>query len=294
MDIRALKQEVAKQLVEGYRFASQLQILLSKNPDHGPNDLNRIVSGSGPVDELMAKILGSFDKTISVLGSFEPVSVAVPVDGSRNTSSGDSPAAAVSDGRCENSGDCRKRTLGVNKGKRGCYKRQRKSQSWTVESNTSEDAHAWRKYGQKEILNATYPRSYFRCTHKNTQGCRATKQVQKLEHNPEMFQITYIGNHTCNSPNEEIPAKIEPFEIAMDSDNTTCGSCTINDQIKAKLQDENCSDVTGTVLKEELEVDCDDHDRKYYQPTAEDLSLVWQDLAFDEHDLMYGSMWGNE
>lgn len=32
------------------------------------------------------------------------------------------------------------------------------SQSWTTVSPTLEDGHAWRKYGQKEILNSKYPR----------------------------------------------------------------------------------------------------------------------------------------
>lgn len=42
-------------------------------------------------------------------------------------------------------------------------------------------------------------RSYFRCTRKHDQGCKATKQVQLIEENPEMYQITYIGFHTCKS-----------------------------------------------------------------------------------------------
>nr|GEX81056.1 probable WRKY transcription factor 41 [Tanacetum cinerariifolium] len=42
------------------------------------------------------------------------------------------------------------------------------------------DGHMWRKYGQKEILNAKYPREYYRCTYRNTHGCCATKQVQSI------------------------------------------------------------------------------------------------------------------
>ncbi|XP_021992994.1 probable WRKY transcription factor 41 isoform X4 [Helianthus annuus] len=59
------------------------------------------------------------------------------------------------------------------------------------------DGHMWRKYGQKEILNAKYPREYYRCTYRNTHGCCATKQVQRSSQDPSTFDITYLGKHTC-------------------------------------------------------------------------------------------------
>ncbi|XP_010525416.1 PREDICTED: probable WRKY transcription factor 70 [Tarenaya hassleriana] len=297
MDVKAIKRKVVEQLVEGYEFATQLQLLLSKKSFdlRSPHDQTRPGSfpglGPGPADDLMLKILGSFDKTISVLGSFEPLSVLPAVEGSRNASSGDSMAAitVVSDARCEDSGESRKRPSVVDKGKRGCYKRKRKSQSWTVESNTLEDSHAWRKYGQKEILNAKYPRSYFRCRNKYTQGCRAVKQAQKLEHRPGIFQITYIGNHTCN-PNEDSPvtAMIEPSEIVTEySENAYCGSSSVvitttagTDQSSSKgcnnkQEDDDDSKIIGSQVKEE------DTNGNQFQ----DLSLVWQDFMVldDEH-----------
>ncbi|KAK1440394.1 hypothetical protein QVD17_06219 [Tagetes erecta] len=59
------------------------------------------------------------------------------------------------------------------------------------------DGHMWRKYGQKEILNAKYPREYYRCTYRNTHECCATKQVQRSSQDPSIFDITYLGKHTC-------------------------------------------------------------------------------------------------
>lgn len=41
-------------------------------------------------------------------------------------------------------------------------------------------------------------RCYFRCTHKS-EGCKALRQVQKLEDGSEMFHITYFGFHTCQN-----------------------------------------------------------------------------------------------
>lgn len=42
-------------------------------------------------------------------------------------------------------------------------------------------------------------RSYFRCTRKYDEGCRATKQVQQIEAIPRKYEITYIGQHTCTN-----------------------------------------------------------------------------------------------
>ncbi|NP_001296603.1 probable WRKY transcription factor 41 [Cicer arietinum] len=64
-----------------------------------------------------------------------------------------------------------------------------------------EDGYNWRKYGQKDILGAKYPRSYYRCTFRNTQNCWATKQVQRSDEDPNMFDITYRGRHTCSQGN---------------------------------------------------------------------------------------------
>uniref|UniRef100_A0A452ZYW7 WRKY domain-containing protein n=1 Tax=Aegilops tauschii subsp. strangulata TaxID=200361 RepID=A0A452ZYW7_AEGTS len=59
------------------------------------------------------------------------------------------------------------------------------------------DGLSWRKYGQKDILGAAYPRAYFRCTHRHSQGCQATKQVQRAHADPLLFDVVYLGAHTC-------------------------------------------------------------------------------------------------
>ncbi|KAK3026579.1 hypothetical protein RJ639_041599 [Escallonia herrerae] len=60
------------------------------------------------------------------------------------------------------------------------------------------DGYSWRKYGQKDILGCNFPRAYYRCTHRNAQGCLAVKQVQKSDENPSLVEITYRGRHTCS------------------------------------------------------------------------------------------------
>ncbi|CAN7061551.1 unnamed protein product [Brassica oleracea var. botrytis] len=253
---KAITLKARDQLVQGREVATELQQLLFQ---HG--------LGLDSADDLVAKILGSFNNSISALDSLEPVSsssssLVTAVEGSQNASCGN-------DGKLEDSGDSRKR-LGPVKGKRGCYKRKKRSETWTVESTVLEDAFSWRKYGQKEILNAKFPRSYFRCTHKFTQGCKATKQVQKLEPESKMFNITYIGNHTCNT--KEVAPKIKP--------------CVHHDEIIMHSED---SPSLTTTMKEEEE------NHHHGSSTESDLQLVWQEILVCEEEHLHhhhGAIYG--
>ncbi|GJM99042.1 hypothetical protein PR202_ga16104 [Eleusine coracana subsp. coracana] len=60
-----------------------------------------------------------------------------------------------------------------------------------------DDGHSWRKYGQKPILGGKYPRSYYRCRHRHSQGCKAMKKVQRANEDPTLFDVMYFGTHTC-------------------------------------------------------------------------------------------------
>uniref|UniRef100_A0ACD6ACN1 Uncharacterized protein n=1 Tax=Avena sativa TaxID=4498 RepID=A0ACD6ACN1_AVESA len=74
---------------------------------------------------------------------------------------------------------------------------------------TPDDGLSWRKYGQKDILGARFPRGYYRCTYRNTQGCQATKQVQRSDADQAVFDLTYQGEHTCHQkqrPAADAPA----------------------------------------------------------------------------------------
>ncbi|KAK7338038.1 hypothetical protein VNO77_18635 [Canavalia gladiata] len=74
-----------------------------------------------------------------------------------------------------------------------------------------DDGYSWRKYGQKDILGAKFPRGYYRCTHRNVQGCLATKQVQRSDEDPTIIEVTYRGRHTCTQAkhlNKSFPSNI--------------------------------------------------------------------------------------
>ncbi|KAK4273786.1 hypothetical protein QN277_017117 [Acacia crassicarpa] len=173
--VSANKESIIGELVEGKECASQLKLLF-QNPS-GPHDT------TPSAQQLVAKILTSFTQSISVLTSSE--------------AGGEILEISCNDRRPDESGQSRKRSPPPAKDRRGCYKRRKAADTRTKISQTMEDEYEWRKYGQKKILNSKFPRSYFRCTRKHDQGCKAVKQVQRREENPEMFLTMYIGVHTC-------------------------------------------------------------------------------------------------
>ncbi|XP_071706142.1 WRKY DNA-binding transcription factor 70-like [Rutidosis leptorrhynchoides] len=164
-------------LIKGRDSAQKLQNLRRQKVN---------LDGSGSIEDLLMDILGSFSGGLSMLSSCDSDEIfgfpASTVDLVPKVDGGKKPAPGV-------------------KERRGCYKRRRTADSRVKIRSTIQDAYQWRKYGQKEILNSKYPRCYFRCTHKSVHGCKALKQVQQLEDDPNMFHITYFGYHTCPSPN---------------------------------------------------------------------------------------------
>ncbi|KAG5227454.1 hypothetical protein OIU76_027778 [Salix suchowensis] len=64
--------------------------------------------------------------------------------------------------------------------------------------NLSNDVWAWRKYGQKPIKGSPYPRNYYRCS--SSKGCAARKQVERSNTDPNMFIVSYTGDHTHPRP----------------------------------------------------------------------------------------------
>ncbi|XP_062204353.1 WRKY DNA-binding transcription factor 70-like [Phragmites australis] len=87
------------------------------------------------------------------------------------------------------------------------HKRRRYADSVSLETPVPHyDGHQWRKYGQKHINKAKHPRSYYRCTYRQEQDCKATKTVQQHDDSAGvdhavMYTVVYHGQHTCNGNN---------------------------------------------------------------------------------------------
>uniref|UniRef100_A0A6N2KK33 WRKY domain-containing protein n=1 Tax=Salix viminalis TaxID=40686 RepID=A0A6N2KK33_SALVM len=148
---------------------------------------------------LVDKILSSYEKSLSLLNwgawvADQPKPTVGIVDSTHSFATS-SPRSEVSDQDCKE--ECG----------RDVYKKRKTQPRWTEQvkvcSGTGlegplDDGYSWRKYGQKDILGANFPRGYYRCTHRHSQGCLATKQVQRSDEDRSVFEVTYRGRHTCN------------------------------------------------------------------------------------------------
>ncbi|CAM8967890.1 unnamed protein product [Rhodiola kirilowii] len=132
----------------------------------------------------------------------------------------------------------RKSSASLSSGGRGWCPKPRKGDLWTqVTSSVTADGYAWKKYGQKCIINAKHPRNYYKCIAKPQ--CQALKRVQKM--NDDLYKITHTSHHhTCETSSsfgdkEEESAIQQPadslgiLEWSLDDLDYLLGSVDFND-----------------------------------------------------------------
>ncbi|KAK9065195.1 hypothetical protein SSX86_016578 [Deinandra increscens subsp. villosa] len=143
-------------------------------------------------DLLMQKILSAYDNALFVLKSRntagQPLAPALPAASPPKESS-------ISIGSPGSEGfKFDQQPFSVQQGKK-----RKASTTWEKQvrifggnglEDDSDDGYNWRKYGQKDILGAKFPRSYYRCSYSKVQKCMATKRVQIIDANPTVFETT--------------------------------------------------------------------------------------------------------
>lgn len=63
-------------------------------------------------------------------------------------------------------------------------------------------------------------RSYYRCTYRQGRNCWATKQVQRSDEDPTLFEVTYKGTHACKQFNDAVPQPASPEKQELKSRNS--------------------------------------------------------------------------
>ncbi|CAI9094284.1 OLC1v1029996C1 [Oldenlandia corymbosa var. corymbosa] len=177
------------ELTQGMEQAKQLRVRLS--------------SASTETQELLLqRILSSYEKALLILkwnGTVGQSAVSKQQQQQQPQASGAPESSSVSV-------DCSPRNENQ-KDYQDVSKKRKTQPTWTEQvrvnpesglEGPSDDNYSWRKYGQKDILGAKYPRSYYRCTYRHLRNCWATKQVQRSDDDPTVFEITYRGIHVCN------------------------------------------------------------------------------------------------
>ncbi|MED6182563.1 hypothetical protein PIB30_029556 [Stylosanthes scabra] len=184
---------IVGELMQGKEFAKKL--FDHFNSSSSPSSSTSSSSSSHESNEaLIEKILSTYEKALTMLNNTN----IMMKDSSHCSSS------SLANGTTKN--EVLEKEVVAPKNKEVSKKRKTMSM-WTKQvkvclgttaiDGSMEDGHSWRKYGQKDILGAKFPRGYYRCTHRHVQGCLATKQVQKSDEDPNVLEITYKGRHTC-------------------------------------------------------------------------------------------------
>lgn len=193
--MREWESKLINELVQGRELARRLQMCL-----HAPS------SPQETQEFLIQRIIAAFEKALATLNWNGGSSVGEA-----------SHAVQVGIRTCESpplSGSPRSEDSERDFQDQNASKKRRSMPRWTKQitvspgmgvEGTLDDGYSWRKYGQKEILGAKFPRGYYRCTHRNVQGCLATKQVQRSDEDPNVFEITYRGKHTCAQSSNAVP-----------------------------------------------------------------------------------------
>ncbi|KAK6947899.1 WRKY domain [Dillenia turbinata] len=224
---------LVKELTKGMELAKQLKLHLNPTSSIETKEL------------LLHKILSSYEKALLILNWGG--SVSQPQHIGATTNFAESPISVNGSPRTEDMSISLKDHLD----NKDMSKKRKLLPRWTDQVQASsetglegpkDDGYSWRKYGQKDILAAKYPRSYYRCTYRNIQGCLATKQVQRSDDDPSIFEVTYRGRHTCiqvNHANSQASTQEKPNPKQNNIQNTNYANQQPTDnlmQLKAGLR----------------------------------------------------------
>ncbi|XP_044962563.1 probable WRKY transcription factor 3 [Hordeum vulgare subsp. vulgare] len=113
------------------------------------------------------------------------------------------------------------------------------------------DRFHWRKYGEKKILHADFPRLYYRCGYSDEHKCPAKKYVQQQNSGDQpMFLVTLINDHTCDTlfPDEDQDQPPSSPSSANNSQVLDFSKASLSSAVGvSRLKEEEDADMSVTV-----------------------------------------------
>ncbi|CAE6180207.1 unnamed protein product [Arabidopsis arenosa] len=213
------------ELINGFDAAKKLQARIGEAPSPSSSFLSPATAVAETNEILVKQIVSSYERSLLLLNwSSSPTVQLIPtpatvVPVANSGSVPESPASINGSPRSEEFVD----GGGSSESHRQDYifnsKKRKMLPKWSEKvrinperglEGPQDDVFSWRKYGQKDILGAKFPRSYYRCTHRGTQNCWATKQVQRSDGDATVFEVTYRGTHTCSQAITPRPPTASP------------------------------------------------------------------------------------
>ncbi|CAN6327858.1 unnamed protein product [Urochloa humidicola] len=175
-----------QELRRGTHLADLLRNQVQLIPE--PSRRDAAVANVGEISMAMASSLNILQSEMEHPSSPEVGAVAMAA-----------PAAYSSDG-----GTSGERNGAVARTRRVRHRRGRHGAELPIKEILTEapenDRFHWRKYGEKTILNAQYPRLYYKCGYSDDHKCPAKKYVQQQSNScPPLFMVTLINEHTCEN-----------------------------------------------------------------------------------------------
>ncbi|KAH0644420.1 probable WRKY transcription factor 53 isoform X2 [Solanum tuberosum] len=163
-------------LTQGMEHTKQLRTYLSS-----------VASTSKAIPELLLqKILSSYEQSLLILKwSGSPVQSVPAAPAIESMVSGD--VKPRSDDNKRSSEDHQK-LIHISKRRKPYFSEQVRVKSESEVEGPQDDGYSWRKYGQKDILGAVFPRDCYRCT---------SRHMQRSDVDRTVFEITNKGYHTC-------------------------------------------------------------------------------------------------
>uniref|UniRef100_R7WBH5 Putative WRKY transcription factor 70 n=1 Tax=Aegilops tauschii TaxID=37682 RepID=R7WBH5_AEGTA len=180
-------------VIEELRKGSQLAEFLRQQGELIPEDSRR--------DAALANVS---DITTALASSLSVLQSEKEQYSSSSSSYDPGHASGPSGGGMRNGPVARSRNRKA-KHRRGTYGEELPIKEILTEAPENDRFH-WRKYGEKKILHADFPRLYYRCGYSDEHKCPAKKYVQQQNsRDPPMFLVTLINDHTCDTlfPDED-------------------------------------------------------------------------------------------